>query len=266
MCGWQFLYFCFPLGNERQVSSGEERKEGWWLEQKPSVSPWLDIHVSSLYLQSYFCHACVCFIIQWAKYKCDVKGRSLMAIDQPNWMQLQPKDLTENVSHQWALPKWQLYASCPILLQRSQWPAIDFFLFLSCLCSLVLYLVPKCKFYLACCCCLCKGYFPEYMQIILQVLSAKVYGWDFSNGSVSILAAQNESALLEEFSYWSQHLKFDYSWGFLCLYFFQRNLWTLHQTPTQPWYQSCRVSCRKINASLVLAVPKRRQLLKLEIY
>lgn len=63
------------------------------------------------------------------------------------------------------------------------------------------------------------------------------------------------ACLKEKFLYWSQHLEL--LWISLSL-LFHRNLWTLHQMPTQPWYQSCRVSCSKVNVSLVLAVPKKR--------
>lgn len=132
--------------------------------------------------------SCMCM---WAKIQVWCRRQELIASDQPNWMQLQRKALTENVSCQRAPPpsKWHLYTSCPVLQQGFQWPAIDFF-FLS-----IMSLQPgslsssEMQILLALLLLPLQRLLSKYMHTILQVLSAKVFGWDFSKGSVSILAA-----------------------------------------------------------------------------
>lgn len=166
-------------------------------------------------------------------------------------MQLWPKALMENVSHQWV----PLDDTFPMLQQGSRWPAVDFFsLFIMSLQPG--FLVLKCKF-----CLPCKGYFSGSYRCFLQRSSAEI-------------------SVMSRLQFWPYRMSLPYrevfilvaaSWRWLLLWIsssllFQRNLWTLCQMPTQPWYQSRQVSCRQIDASLVFAVPKWRYLLNSEIH
>jgi len=103
------------------------------------------------------------------------------------------------------------YASWPVLQWGSQWAAIHFFS--SCLCSLILSSRMRVLLALP-----LQRLLPRHMM--LQVLSAKVFRWDFSNGSVAVLTELEWACLMEEFPHWSQCPEFDYGCGFLCLFTF----------------------------------------------
>lgn len=179
------------------------------------------------------------------------RKQRLIATDRPNQAQLQHKPFMNT-----------LQVTPALLWKRNLSGQLQISLFIMSLHSGSLDL--KCRFCLLYCCCLCKSYFPStcrYCRCFLQ-------------------RSLDEIPVMAQFQFRLHRISLPYGQGFILVsaswiwlqlwislsLLFQWNLWMLHQTPTQPWYQSCRVSCRKINASLVLAVPKRRQLLKLEIY
>lgn len=136
--------------------------------------------------------------------------RKLVGVGQPNQMRCHSLSC-DRKSQSSVRPPQHFYASWPVLQWGSQWAAIHFFS--SCLCSLILSSRMRVLLALP-----LQRLLPRHMM--LQVLSAKVFRWDFSNGSVAVLTELEWACLMEEFPHWSQCPEFDYGCGFLCLFTF----------------------------------------------
>lgn len=151
-----------------------------WETGVPGVSPWWDTCVSYLYLQSYVTNLCM-FLSLVSKTLMWCRRQELIAFVQPNQCSCS-LNLWWKISVSDEPPKWHLcHAAAGISMAAYRYFSLLMFLQPPSLCS------SKMQIFLALPFLPLQMLLSKYVLMILQMLSLKVFRWDFSH--VSVLAA-----------------------------------------------------------------------------